>query len=37
MEPEASLPCSHEPAIGPYPEPKASNPQLLTLFPKDPS
>jgi hypothetical protein len=33
MEFEGSLPCSQEPAIGPYPEPDTSNPQHLTLFP----
>jgi hypothetical protein len=33
MEPEGSLPCSQEPAIGPYPKPDESSPQLPTLFP----
>jgi len=28
MEPEGSLPRSQKPAIGPYPEPDASNLQL---------
>jgi hypothetical protein len=32
MEPEVSLPCSQEPATGPYPEPDEANPRLLTLF-----
>jgi hypothetical protein len=35
MEPEDSLLCSQEPATGPYPEPDASSPQLVTLFPED--
>jgi hypothetical protein len=33
MEPEGSLPCSQEPAIGPYPEPDESIAHLPTLFP----
>jgi hypothetical protein len=35
MEPESSLPYwqESEPAIGPYPEPDASSPHPLTLFP----
>jgi hypothetical protein len=33
MEPEGSLPCSQEPAAGPYPEPDDSSPQPSTLFP----
>jgi hypothetical protein len=28
MEPKGSLPCSQEPAIGPYPEPDASSSHL---------
>jgi hypothetical protein len=32
MEPEVSLPCSQQPATGPYPELDASSPHLLTLF-----
>jgi len=32
MEPEDSLPCSQEPAVGPVPEPDESNPYLLILF-----
>jgi hypothetical protein len=34
MEPDGSLPCSQQPATGPYPEPDASTPHLTTLFPK---
>jgi len=33
IEPEGSLPCSQEPANGHYPDPDASSPHLLTLFP----
>jgi hypothetical protein len=36
MEPEDSLPYSQGPAIGPYLEPDASSPQLISLFPKHP-
>jgi hypothetical protein len=32
LESEVSLPCSQQPATGPYPEPHASSPQVLTLF-----
>jgi hypothetical protein len=32
MEPEDSLSCSQEPAIGPYPEPDESNPHPPKLF-----
>jgi len=31
MQPEGSLPCSEEPARGPYPETDESRPHLLTL------
>jgi len=34
MEPEGSLPCSQEPAIGPYPEPNESSPYHPTYFSK---
>jgi hypothetical protein len=30
METEDSLPCSQEPATGPYPEPDATSPHVLT-------
>jgi hypothetical protein len=32
MEPEKSLPCSQQPAIGPYPDPDKSIPQSPILF-----
>jgi len=32
MEAEASLPCSQEPATGPYPEPDESSPHLSILL-----
>jgi len=31
MEPEGSLPYSHQPATAPYPEPDAFTPHLPTL------
>jgi hypothetical protein len=33
MEPESSLPCSQEPAIGPYSEPDEFSPHSPILFP----
>jgi hypothetical protein len=36
METEGLLKCSQELATGSRPEPDESNPQLPTLFPKDP-
>jgi hypothetical protein len=36
MDPEGSLPCSPEPATGPFPEPDVSSPHFSTLFLLDP-
>jgi hypothetical protein len=33
MESKGSLPCSQQPAIGPYPDPDDSSLHLLTLIP----
>jgi hypothetical protein len=33
MEPEGLLPCSLEPANGPYPDPEESNPHTRILLP----
>jgi hypothetical protein len=33
MEPESSLPCSQEPATGPYPETDVSSAHIRNLFP----
>jgi hypothetical protein len=35
MQLKGSLPCSQQPATGPYPKPDASNPHLPTLFNQD--
>jgi hypothetical protein len=34
VEPEASLPCSQDPATDPYPEPDEPSPHLQPCFPK---
>jgi hypothetical protein len=34
-EPEGSLPCSQQPAIGPFPEPDETSPHSHTPFPYD--
>jgi hypothetical protein len=36
MEPESSLPCSQEPATGPYPNLDQNKPHSSTLFPWEP-
>jgi hypothetical protein len=36
METDSSLPCSQQPATGPYAEPDESIPHLRILFPQDP-
>jgi hypothetical protein len=36
MEPEGSLPCSQNPATGPYSEPDEYRPHSCTMFSQDP-